>query len=225
MRKLTLPLALLALLALATAALAATNASKFNLGFTTKKPDKSTGFSFDVGFANTGGDRVPAALKRFSISLPKGSKFDGAGAPRCKATDKDLNEKQSAACPANTFIGSGKATAVPPGGGDAIKTTVKIANGKSGRYEFFFALGGKDVTGFRATTKGAKLTSQALDGTLPGGVIVTSLKGSIRKRTTKGKGLITTPASCPRSKKWKFAGTFKFADGTDKVTDSVSCSR
>ena len=49
MRKLTLPLALLAVLALAASAFAATTASKFDLGFTTKKPEKSTGFSFDVG--------------------------------------------------------------------------------------------------------------------------------------------------------------------------------
>ena len=109
-------------------------------------------------------------------------------------------------CPANTFIGSGKATAVPAGGGNTITTTVKIANGKSGRFEFFFAVGGKDVTGFRATAKGSKLTSQTLTGTLPGGVIVTSLKGSIKKKSTKGKNLITTPKTCPKSKKWKFCG-------------------
>ena len=224
MRRLTLPLALLAVLALAASAVAATNASKFDLGFSTKKPEKSTGFSFDVGFSNTGGNPVPAALTKFTISLPKGSKFNGAGAPQCKASDAELDAKQSAACPANTFIGSGKASAVPAGGGNTISTTVKIANGKSGRFEFFIAVGGNDVTGFRATANGAKLTSQALTGTLPGGVIVTSLKGSIKSKSSKGKNLITTPASCPKSKKWKFAGNFKFADGTHKPTDTVRCS-
>jgi len=223
MRKLTLPLALLAVLALAASALAATNASKFDLGLTTKKPGKSTGFKFDVAFANTGGNPVPAALTKFTISLPKGSKFNGAGAPQCKAADKDLDAKQSAACPANTFVGSGKASAVPAGGGAPIQTTVKIANGKSGRFEFFIAVGGNDVTGFRATAKGSKLTSQALTGTLPGGVIVTSLKGSIKKKSKDGKNLITTPKKCPKSKKWKFSGNFKFADGTHKPTDTVSC--
>lgn len=223
MRRLTLPLALLAAMALAASAMAATNAAKFDLGFTTKKPGKSTGFSFDVAFANTGGNAVPAALNKFSISLPKGAKFDGAGAPQCKATDKELNEKQSAACPSNTFIGSGKATAVPAGGGNTLNTTVKIANGKSGRFEFFFAVGGTDVTGFRATAKGTTLTSQTLTGTLPGGVIVTSLKGSIKKKSSKGKNLVTTPKTCPKSKKWKFSGNFKFADGTHRPTDTVSC--
>jgi len=225
MRKLTLPLALLAALALAASAVAATNAAKFDLGFTTKKPDRSTGFSFDVAFANTGGNTVPAALKKFVITLPKGSKFNGAGAPQCKAADKDLNEKQSAACPANTFVGSGKATAVPAGGGPAINTTVKIANGKRGRFEFFIAVGGKDVTGFRASTKGSRLTSQPLTGTLPGGIIVTSLKGSIKKQSAKGENLITTPDTCPRSRKWKFSGNFTFADGTHKPTDTAACRR
>ena len=154
MRRLTLPLALLAVLALAGLAVAATNASKFDLGFTHQEAGRSPPASRSTSaFANTGGNPVPAALNKFTISLPKGSKFNGAGAPQCKATDKELNEKQSAACPANTFIGSGKATAVPAGGGDTISTTVKIANGKSGRFEFFIAVGGKDVTGFRATTK------------------------------------------------------------------------
>jgi hypothetical protein len=223
MRRLTLPLALLAVLALAGSALAATNAAKFDLGFSTKKAKKSTSFSFDVAFANAGGNPVPAALNKFSITLPKGSKFNSAGAPQCKATDKDLDEKFSAACPANTIVGSGKATAVPAGGGNSITTTVKIANGKSGRFEFFFAVGGKDVTGFRATTKGSTLTSQTLTGSLPGGVIVTSLKGSIKKKSTDGKNLITTPKTCPKSKKWKFSGNFKFADGTHKPTDTAAC--
>jgi len=223
MRRLTLPLALLATLALATSALAATNAAKFDLGFTTKKPGKSTGFSFDVAFANTGGNAVPAALKKFSISLPKGSKFDGAGALQCKASDKELEEKQSAACPANTFVGSGTATAVPPGGGNTIKTTVKIANGKKGAFEFFFAVNGTDVTSFRATAKGSTLTSQTLTGTLPGGIIVTSFKGSIKKKSRDGKNLITTPKTCPRSKKWEAGGNFKFADGSHKPTDTIGC--
>jgi hypothetical protein len=224
MRKLTLPLALLAVLALAASAMAATNAAKFDLGFSTKKVKKSTSFSFDVAFANAGGNPVPAALNKFTISLPKGAKFNTAGAPQCKATNAELDSKLSAACPANTFIGTGKASAVAPTGGNPINTTVKIANGSGSTYQFFFAVNGKDVTGFTATAKGAKLTSQTLTGSLPGGVIVTSLKGSIKKKTTKGKNLITTPASCPKSGKWKFAGNFKFADGTHKPTDTVKCS-
>ena len=222
MRRLTLPLALVAVLALAASALAATNATKFDLGFSTKSTAKSTAFSFDVAFANAGGN-VPAALNKFSISLPSGSKFNGDGAAKCTASESELDTKFSAACPSNTIVGSGKATAVPAGGGNTIPTTVKIANQGKGKFRFFFALGGKDVTGFTATAKGAKLTSQTLTGSLPGGVIVTSLKGSIKKKSSKGKNLITTPKSCPKSKKWKFGGSFNFADGTHKVTDSVSC--
>ncbi len=71
-----------------------------------------------MAFANAGGNPVPAALNKFTISLPKGAKFNGAGAPQCKATDAELDAKLSAACPANTFVGTGKATAVPPGGGN-----------------------------------------------------------------------------------------------------------
>ena len=223
MRRLTLPLALLAVLALATTALAQTNAAGFELGFTTKKPKKSAGFSFDVTFANVGGNPTPAALNKFTVSLPKGSKFNGAGAPQCTASEAVLDSKFSAACPRNTFIGSGKATAVPSGGGNTINTTVKIANLKGGKFRFFFALGGKDVTGFNATAKGSKLTSETLTGSLPGGVIVTSLKGSVKKKSAGGKNLITTPGTCPKSKKWTFGGNFKFADGSHKVTDSVTC--
>jgi len=224
MRRLSLPLALLALLALAASAVAQTNAAGFDLGFTTKKAKKATGFSFDVTFANVGGNPTPAALNKFSISLPAGSKFNGSAAPQCKATEAELDAKFSAACPRNTLVGSGKATAVPAGGGNNINATVKIANLGANKFRFFFAVGGNDVTGFTATAKGAKLTSQTLTGSLPGGVIVTSLKGSISKKTSGKKSLITTPAKCPRSKKWKFGGTFNFADGTHKVSDSAKCS-
>ncbi|HEX5910409.1 MAG TPA: hypothetical protein VFY44_07940 [Thermoleophilaceae bacterium] len=223
MRRLTLPLALLAVLAMAASALAATNAAKFDMGFTTKKPAKSTAFSFDVAFANTGGNQVPAALNKFSIALPAGTKFNGDGAAKCTAAETELDTKFSAACPSASIVGSGKATAVPSGGGNSINTTVKIANQGKGSFRFFFALNGKDVTGFTAKAKGSKLTSETLTGSLPGGVIVTSLKGSIKKKSAKGKNLITTPKSCPKSKKWKFSGTFNFADGTHKVSDSVSC--
>lgn len=223
MRKFTLPLALIALLALAASAVAATNAAKFDLGFSTKKTAKSTSFSFDVVFANAGGNATPAALNKFSVSLPKGSKFNGSGAPKCTASEADLDKQFSAACPRNTIVGAGKASAVAPGGGNPINTTVKIANQGGGKFRFFFAVGGNDVTGFTATAKGAKLTSETLTGSLPGGVIVTSLKGKISKKSSKGKNLITTPKSCPKSKKWKFGGTFSFADGTHKVTDTAKC--
>jgi len=224
MRRLLLPLALLAVLALSASALAATNAAKFDLGLTTKKPAKSSGFSFDVVFANAGGNPVPAALKKFSVSLPKGSKFDHAGAPQCTATDKQLTDKGSAACAANTQVGTGKASAVPAGGGNTINTTVKIYNMNKKQFMFQFQIAGKDATRFFATSKGATLASQNLSGTLPGGVIVTSLKGSLKKKSSKGKNLITSPSSCPKSKKWKFSGNFKFADGTHKPTDTAACS-
>jgi hypothetical protein len=225
MRRLTLPLALLAVLAMAASAAAATNAAKFDLGLSTKKVKKSTSFSFDVVFANTGGNPVPAALNKFSISLPSGSKFNGDAATKCTASEADLDKKFSSACPRGSIVGSGTATAVPAGGGNTIKTTVKIANLGKGKFRFFFAVGGNDVTGFTASAKGAKLTSETLTGSLPGGVIVTSLKGSIRAKSSKGKNLITTPGSCPKSKKWKLAGTFNFADGTHKVTDTAACKR
>ena len=223
MRRLTLPLALLAALALAASAAAATNAALFDLGFATKKTAKSTSFSFDVAFANAGGDPVPAALTRFTVSLPKGSKFNHAGAPQCTATDKQLTAKGSAACAAKTQVGTGKASAVPAGGGNTINTTVKIFNMDKKQFMFQIQLAGKDAARFFATTKRTSLASQALTGKLPGGVIVTSLEGSIKKKSSDGKNLITSPAKCPKSKKWTFGGTFKFADGTHKVTDTASC--
>ena len=224
MRKLTLPLALLAVLALAASAVAATNASKFDLSLSTKKTEKSTSFKFDVAFANTGGNAVPAALNKFSVSLPKGSKFNHAAASQCKATEQELTQQGSAnACPRGSEVGSGTATAVPPAGGATIKTTVKIYNMTGKTFLFQFQLNGADAARFGAKSKGSTLTSETLTGTLPGDVIVTSFKGKINKKSSKGKNLITTPKKCPKSKKWKFSGNFKFADGTHKPTDTVAC--
>ena len=223
MRRLTLPLALLAVLALAASAAAATNAAKFDLGLTTKKIGKSTGFSFDVVFANAGGNPVPAALNRFSVTLPKGSKFNHAAAPQCTATDKQLTDKGSAACARATQVGTGKASAVPAGGGNTLDTTVKIFNMDRNQFMFQIQVGGNDAARFFAKSKGSTLTSDSLTGTLPGGVIVTSFQGKIQPKSSKGKNLITSPSTCPKSRKWKFSGTFKFADGTHKPTDTGAC--
>ncbi len=233
MRKLGAVLAI-ALLAAATAtvALAASEIATFSVKHSAKAEGASTGISFKTTFADPdAATGLPSGVKAFTIKLHKGTKIDAAGATQCKASAEDLMAKGPAACPAASRIGKGTATATPPTGGAGVTVDAVVFNEKvSGRNAFLFMFVSNNayVTAFDAFVKGNKLSASGLDGAIPGGLIVTKFNGTIDKHS-KGKGkkkhdLITTPATCPKSKKWTNSGTFTFNNGDkDTATSTSAC--
>jgi hypothetical protein len=233
MRKLGIVLAVAVLAAAtATVALAASEITTFSVKHSAKAEAASTGISFKTAFgdpdAATG---LPSGVKGFTIKLHKGTKIDPAGATQCKATAEDLMAKGPAACPAASRIGKGTATATPPTGGAGVTVDAVVFNEKvSGRNAFLFMFVSNNayVTAFDAFVKGNTMSASGLDGAIPGGLIVTKFNGTIDKHS-KGKGkkkhnLITTPAACPKSKKWTNKGTFTFTNGDkDTATSTSAC--
>jgi len=232
MRKLGIVLAIALLAATATVALAASEIATFTVKHSAKAEGASTGISFKTTFADPdAATGLPSGVKAFTIKLHKGTKIDAAGATQCKASADDLTTKGPAACPAASRIGKGTATATPPTGGTGVTVDAIVFNEKvSGRnaFLFMFVSDNKYVTAFDAFVKGNTLSASGLDGAIPGGLIVTAFNGTIDKHS-KGKGkkkhnLITTPAACPKSKKWTNSGTFTFTNGDkDTATNTSAC--
>jgi hypothetical protein len=233
MRKLALcSFLVVAIASTAAVALGSSEATTFSFKQSTHKAGAPTGISFNVEFGDPAvANNVPAGLKAFKITMPKGAKFDPAAAPQCKATNAELMAQGAAACPAATRVGKGQATATD--GNAVVNVAGFIFNEKvSGKnaFLFLFLINGAYAAAFDAPVKGNTLSATGLTGAVPGGLIVTKFSGTIAKRS-KGKGkkkhvLITTPSSCPKSKKWVNKATWTFVDGSkDSSTSSSSCKR
>jgi hypothetical protein len=216
----------------AAVAIAAPEATTFSFKQSAHSTKSSTGIAFAVEFGDpavpTG---VPSGLKSFKITMPKGAKFDAAGAAQCKTTPDDLMAKGAAACPAASRVGTGKATAT--NGTAVVDVTGYIFNEKvkgKNAFLFLFLINNGYAAAFDAPIKGGTLSASGLNGAIPGGLIVTKFSGSIAKHS-KGRGkkkhnLITTPSSCPKSRKWTNKATWTFVDGSkDSSTSTSACKR
>lgn len=219
----------LVVLAIAIPALAATQATDFTAKLTSKNTSSSAGLDFSVKFTDDDGGK-PEGLKRFTLTLPKGGKFDLRAAPKCVATAEEAEQLKP--CPAKTQIGAGEATATSDGT-NRVKVTSKLYNVKplkkpkdpsSGEILFIFELGGEPVTGFAAVAKGRTLKSPAL-ADFPLDFVVTDFEGAIEKNKKGKRVFITTPDTCPKSGKWEIKATFKFPSGTSKPVVKTPCKR
>jgi hypothetical protein len=231
MRKLVL-LGVLALAAAATAtaAFATSQATTFSFKQSSHAKGSSTGVAFKVEFGDPdAANGLPSGLKEFKITMHKGSKIDPAGATQCKTTAEDLMAKGTAACPASSRIGTGKATAT--NGSVNVDVAGYIFNEKAGgknAFLFLFLLNNAYAAAFDAPVKGNTISAKGLTGAIPGGLLVTKFSGAIAKHS-KGRGkkkhnLITTPAVCPKSKKWTNKASFTFLNGDkDPATTTSAC--
>ena len=217
------------LLAVAIPALAATEATDWTAKLTSKNVSSSAGLDFSIKFADDAGGK-PEALQSFVLTLPKGGEFDLRAAPKCVATDEELMAGKP--CPAKTQIGSGEASATSDGTNN-VTVTSKIFNLKplkkpkdrsAGEILFTFELGGETVASFAADAKGGKLKSPKLTA-LPLDFVITEFKGKIEKNKKGKRVFITTPDTCPKSKKWDIKATFKFPSSKSNVVAKSPCKR
>jgi hypothetical protein len=217
----------------AVAAFGASEATTFSVKHSSKAADSSTGITFKIAFGDPdAASGVPSGLKNFKIKLHKGTKIDGGGAAQCTASNEELMKDGAKACPAATRIGSGTAAATSAAG-QTVQVNAAIFNERvSGKnaFLFVFLLNDAYVTSFDANVKGNTIASEGLSGALPGDFVVTEFNGTIGKHS-KGRGkrkhdLISTPPTCPKSKKWTNTATFVFQDGaTDTGSSTSACKR
>lgn len=205
---------------------------------TTTRPNASTGLNWHATFRNPADPAAdPPALRRIVIVGPPGLRSDTSVTSQCTATDAELRQRGEAACPADSNIGSGSATARLFGvATNTFDTTV--FNAPSAQIELIKFMGrGGGVR--RGTIEGRTIDAQVPTcfggGQPPEGCPsdqVTVLENRLEQRPLSvGKGaqrrnLLTTPPRCPRSGRWKTRVIFYFADGSvDKVVTKQPCSR
>ncbi|HEY0631152.1 MAG TPA: hypothetical protein VGC98_03785 [Thermoleophilaceae bacterium] len=243
MRKL-LAGALVGAVVLAVAAIAyATTTATFNQSYINAKGKvvKSRSTSVGTSFATTSSEdqnaennNQPKAAREFDVKFPAGSKVDTAAAPQCK----NLDTSKDPPCPKNTKIGSGHAKVLPPFPGFApIDAVVTAYNRKGGLWLHVVAQGNQ--VKLKPTFKGLTLKTavpptcippatdqggQCKDaGGNPGKELILTEFDLKTKPAKKGKHVfLKTPASCPKSKQWKFAAHIEYSDGSKADYPAVS---
>lgn len=85
----------------------------FSMRLTSPRPGTPTGIAFHVRFkAAHDPDAKPSPIKSVVIRGPDGLRYDNAAAPRCQATDAELQADGPSACPGGSQVGRGTYTAI-----------------------------------------------------------------------------------------------------------------
>jgi hypothetical protein len=224
--------ALAAAAAMASAGTAAGTTGKradFSLGFSTKGRNAKAALVLHVVYKAAGDPNAkPSPIRKVVVHAPTGTRFHTGAVAKCTASDDQLMAEGSGACPAESRIGSGKLSAdtgfgppVDPTSGD-----LTLFNSGTAIIEVVTAPGTDRVLGIdRLKIAGSTLTGHP--PTTPGGppdgeTAVRQIDFTIERAT----GYLTTPRSCPRSRRWVATGTFGFKDGAEETLKSrPACKR
>ena len=190
---------------------------EYHDAFTTNKPGVASGRAFHDEFFNAK-DRSakPPAVQHVHIQLPRGARFNWRAVPLCTASDAELMAQGEAACPARSKVGKevfSFDTGVP-GPNRLVTNDIAFLNNR----DELIILTREPQTGTRVVVRG-KLGRDTLDfelDPLPG----TPPDGGADKRedgTYPVTGWLTTPRTCPKSRKWTFRADYTFRNG-EKVT-------
>lgn len=205
--------------------------------YTTAKAQKAAGLSVNLSATDPGA--VPAGaqpgVKTLKITF-KGAKVNFKAAKVCK-----LSKDQAESCPANTKIGTGKASAnlVGTNTQTGAKTvvpnlaqTVAAYTAKGGIYLVVkgTTLPTTAILKANLSKKGALSVNVERDlPVIPGGnkIVLTDFAVKIKKVTSgkgkKAKAFITTP-KCGKSKKFTVKSNFVYDDGSKKnLTNTQKC--
>jgi hypothetical protein len=214
------------------AALANSEGSTDELRLTTTKTGASTGvFATEVFNARYPNGQLKP-LRHSLIAFPKGTTFDVAATDTCAATDADFKSQGMSACPASSKVGFGKTTVATTGvpvEASPPPLDVTAFARKDGSI-LVFSFGGVYLSSQIITAHGRFQTTS----TNPNCVVVVETPNCqhgeftprsltvtypARSRVVNGRrhNLITTPRTCPASRRWSFGDTHTFADGSKDV--------
>jgi hypothetical protein len=228
----TTAVAAAALIACQTAAAEPTASVQYRDAFTTRKPGAPSGRVFYDEFFNAR-DRSakPPAVQHIHIQLPRGARFNWRAVPICTASDAELMAEGESACPVASKVGHEVYT-FDTGGLDPnrfVTSDISFLNNK----DELIILTRERQTGTRVVTRG-RLGRETFDFDLPP-LPGTPPEGGADKREDarypvsigpSGKAWLTTPRTCPRSRKWTFRADYTFRNGEKVTRTSTSpCKR
>lgn len=213
--------AVLTLWAAGAAAAESTPAANFALGFSSSQPHTATRVGLHIFFKDPADPTAkPSPQRKIVIQLPAGARIDGAAVPACAADDPQLIAQGPAACQAGSKVGAGTLTLFTGGGPlfDPFIDDVKLFNGGRELIEVFNKQGSETTTatGRRTYTDARTLSESPLPqpgGPPNGESTVRSLDYRLDAlRGPAGRAFITTPSTCPGSRRWTSRLTFVTAD-------------
>ena len=231
MRRL-LAISLLLMVAVPSALAATRSEHKFKLTFTQRAPAANTGINFLTDRyayeAPKAGEKADRVAKTVFV-MQRGTRTNTRAVPNCsKAT---LLAERPDRCPKGSKVGSGTAivvTGLPAiDKGTGLRETAQLFAGKG---RLFAYLTGMRTTVIELPMKGNQITAEVPRFCLvdtekdckSGEAVLKLLKASIRP----SKGLIRTPASCPKSGKWTNSVRYEYVNGdVETVKSSSPCKR
>lgn len=198
--------------------------------FTTAVPEASTGTRVSIAFRNPSDpDGKPLPVRREVFTFPKGTRFDPAVVPPCRARDEELMLLGDAACPSPTRVGGGTAIAISGTPFDPVPLDISgFENGDGlSLLTTVRPLGVRFVA--RAVREGRKLTvdyPRAPGGPPDGETALREVHNQFDARSVGARAYVRTPAVCPRSRRWRFVGRFTYSDGvTQTAVSNQRCRR
>jgi hypothetical protein len=222
-------------------AAAASEGSTDELRLTTSRRGASTGvFASEVFNARYPNGQLKP-LRHSLIGFPKGTKFDAAGADTCSATDSDFKSKGFSACASSSKIGAGNATVVTTGTPvelGPVTLDVTVFGRRDGSIMVFSSNGMylsseliKADGRYQRTDPPATCVVPAEQPPCQHGEFVPRslvVKIDPHSRVVRGRthSLVTTPRTCPRTRRWIFFDRHTFADGSaDLFVNHPRCTR
>jgi hypothetical protein len=229
MRRTVYTLAAVAVMASAGGAAGTTGKrADFSLGFSTQSRGARAALVLHVVYkAANDPNAKPSPIRKVVVQAPSGTRFHTGAVAKCTATNDELMAEGSGACPSASRIGAGKLTADSGFGPpiDPVPGDLTLFNSGTAVIEVVTAPGTDRVLGIdRLVISGSTLTGHP--PTTPGGppdgeTAVRQSDFTVERKT----GFVTTPRTCPRSRRWVSRGTFGFADGAEETLVSRAACR
>jgi hypothetical protein len=192
---------------------------RVKLRFTSKDAASRTGFVWDVKQRAVAVDAQPPPVRRARLRFPRGTRFDTSAVVRCTATDGELQERGTEACPAESRLGGGSGT-VFLGSPDHLAADVDVFNAKRSALLVVSTQTGDVLRVLRGVVRGSVIDASVPPALLPGGkeAALTSLKLRLRAAGTRAKPWLRTPKRCPARRAWKFVYDIDYDDPPGRQT-------
>ena len=200
-----------------------TPAGDFSFRLFSSRPGTAAGLEFRQLYKNPqDANAKPSPVRRFLFAAPEGLSFDGSAMPRCQATDEQFQLIGRAACPPASVVGTGFITVLTGAPGEApFPADATVFNSGDGIIELFTMRGtGSFLAIERPKFRGRSAFEDTDIAVTPGGPpdgMSAAREAYLRfplSRGPGGKSFITTPATCPSTKRWTARFEWANADGT-----------
>lgn len=198
---------------------------RVKLRFTSDTAGTRSGFVWQVEQRPVASDAQPPPVRRARLRFPAGTRFDTSAVRRCTATDAELQESGTKACPDGSRLGGGTGT-VYLGSPDHLRADVDVYNAAGSAVLLLSTQDGDVLRVLRGEIRGSLIDATLPRVALPGGkeAALTSLTVRLRPAGTRARPWLRTPKRCPAGRVWRFVYDIDYDDPPGRQTP-VSRSR